>query len=360
MRELLRPPGDVPSEVLRVLLERARSGSVPGRRTDGHVVCLAVEGGGMRGAVTAGMGVLLEAAGLAAAFDRVYGVSAGALNAAALAAGQAAMSSTHYQDAATRRVVNPARPLRGRPVVDLDFVFGELIGRRKPLSLARMASGPAFGAIATSLEDGGVRVLRDFADAGELVHALRTSASLPALGGSPPVFRGERMIDGGVAEPLPFTTAIREGATHVLVLRSRPAGYRRPRYGDLAARLALRRSPEIARLLAEHAGTYNRQADELAELSKRPDAAVMQIAVADGTALIRRLETSGEGVIEALRLGAAACAGAVLTEPVDLCWQPVARRAAPALDPAPAPAPAQVLGGLAPALATAAGPAGRA
>jgi hypothetical protein len=34
-------------------------------------------------------------------------------------------------------------------------------------------------------------------------------------------------------------------------------------------------------------------------------------------------------VVEALRLGAAAMAAAVLSDPVELCWQPVAYRAPP-------------------------------
>jgi predicted patatin/cPLA2 family phospholipase len=43
-------------------------------------MCLAVEGGGMRAAGSAGMCVALEAAGLGGAFDRIHGVSARALN----------------------------------------------------------------------------------------------------------------------------------------------------------------------------------------------------------------------------------------------------------------------------------------
>ena len=77
---LLRGRDEALSRVLRVILERTRAGSRPRERDDEHVVCLAIEGGGMRGAVTAGMCVVLEAAGLAGAFDRIYGVSAGALN----------------------------------------------------------------------------------------------------------------------------------------------------------------------------------------------------------------------------------------------------------------------------------------
>ena len=61
-----------------MLLGRAAAGSQPGDRGDQHLVCLAVEGGGMRGSVSAGMCVALEAAGLVPAFDRIYGCSAGA------------------------------------------------------------------------------------------------------------------------------------------------------------------------------------------------------------------------------------------------------------------------------------------
>ena len=39
---------------LQLLMERLRSGSKPGARTDKHKLGLAVEGGGMRGCVTGG------------------------------------------------------------------------------------------------------------------------------------------------------------------------------------------------------------------------------------------------------------------------------------------------------------------
>ena len=161
---LLREPEEVASPVLRVILDRARAGSRPGERDDEHVVCLAVEGGGMRGAVSAGMCVMLEAAGLVAAFDRIYGVSAGALNGWATAVGQAALSATHYQDAANRRVINRMRPLLGRPVIDYELLFKELIATRKPLSFERLSQGPEFRALATSLETLSLRVLAGFVD----------------------------------------------------------------------------------------------------------------------------------------------------------------------------------------------------
>ncbi|MFC7111133.1 patatin-like phospholipase family protein [Nonomuraea rubra] len=55
----------------------------------------------------------------------------------------------------------------------------------------------------------------------DLQLALRASAALPMLAG-PPVAIGDRLLyDAGVAESIPFRQALRDGATHVLVLRSR-------------------------------------------------------------------------------------------------------------------------------------------
>ncbi len=68
-----REYGVEPHPVVTALLERARSGSQPGRRTDGHRIALVVEGGAMRGVVSGGMVAGLEALGLRDAFDVVYG-----------------------------------------------------------------------------------------------------------------------------------------------------------------------------------------------------------------------------------------------------------------------------------------------
>jgi len=58
-------------DVLRVLAERARAGSQPGERDDGFLVALAIEGGGMRGTISAGMALALDELGLVPAFDAV-------------------------------------------------------------------------------------------------------------------------------------------------------------------------------------------------------------------------------------------------------------------------------------------------
>ena len=67
--------------VVQTILRRRREGSRPGARRDGRRVALVIEGGGMRGVVSAGMTAAIEQLGLRDAFDEVHGASAGAFNA---------------------------------------------------------------------------------------------------------------------------------------------------------------------------------------------------------------------------------------------------------------------------------------
>jgi hypothetical protein len=90
----------------------------------------------------------------------------------------------------------------------------------------------------------------------------------------------------------------------------------------------MRTAEPVRTLLREQAGRYNRQAGEL----QAGDPHISQVAVPEGTRLIRRFERDSARVLEALRLGAAAMAAAVLSDPIELCWQPVAYRA-PAVGP---------------------------
>lgn len=64
---------------VQAVLERAAAGTRPSEHGDGRRIGLAIEGGGMRGCVGAGMASCLHFLGLADSFDCVYGSSAGSL-----------------------------------------------------------------------------------------------------------------------------------------------------------------------------------------------------------------------------------------------------------------------------------------
>jgi predicted acylesterase/phospholipase RssA len=83
--------------------------------------------------------------------------------------------------------------------------------------------------LATRADTGTSTDLRPFVnDPAELRLALRASAAMPLLAGPPVEFAGRRFYDAGVSESVPYRTALAQGATHILVLRSRRDPLRRP------------------------------------------------------------------------------------------------------------------------------------
>ncbi len=218
-------PESVP--VAEVIANRRRSG----HRRDGHRLALVIEGGGSRGVYSSGMVQALEELGLAAIFDAVYGTSAGAINGAWLLCGRAASGMRSWTDTTImRRVVDPVRILRGRPVFDLRYLVHHVYDGIEPMDFpAILANTTSFHPIATDVRTGEPVDLGPYiVDKATLMTALRASAGLPLLAGPPVELAGRSYFDGGLAETVPIRTAVAAGTTHALVLRTRRSDEIRP------------------------------------------------------------------------------------------------------------------------------------
>jgi predicted acylesterase/phospholipase RssA len=246
--------------VLRLLRERRDSGSTPGHRDplDTARVGLAVEGGGMRGVVSAAMLVCLEDRGLLNGFDAVYGVSSGAINAAYFLTGNTWYpGSIYYDDLTTRKFISYWRVLAGRSMLNLDFAYKTVIGKIKPLDYDKVLASPAKLTIGITLVDElSALAATDFTSASDLNEALMASAWLPLAVRGTGVYRGKRALDGGVLIPLPYRLAVDDGCTHILSLGTKPMpSPRRIRLRSAAEPPAERRSP-ARRTPAELASGY--------------------------------------------------------------------------------------------------------
>lgn len=215
----------------------------------------------MRGVISAGMVSALEALGLVDAFDTVYGSSAGALNAAYFLAGQAARGTTiYYEDINTPRFIDLRRPLRNRPILDLDFLMTEVLRQRKRLDVDRVIAAPTpLSILATDVATAATERFRHFTGEDDLIGAMRASATMPVVAGDPLDFRGGRYFDASLTEPIPVPTAEADGHTHVLVLLTRPDA--EPRSLSVLDRVfvipRLRRiSPELATRFIDRAEPY--------------------------------------------------------------------------------------------------------
>lgn len=215
---------NVNQPVLALLRQRRKEGSLPGQRTDNARLGLAVEGGGMRGVVSASMLTALDDLGFSNAIDSVYGASSGAINCAYYLAGGTWYPLTiYFDDLKTPKFINLRNVLTNKPVLNLDYAFNEVLKDIKPLDYEYILNSPVKLHIQITLVDRmETLVAEQFSSVEDLREALHASAWLPVALKGTTTFRGERAVDGGVLTALPYRSALRDSCTHVLSLSTHP------------------------------------------------------------------------------------------------------------------------------------------
>lgn len=263
--------------LIELIRRRREQGSRPGQRDDGRRVALVIEGGGMRGVVSAGMTAAIEQLGFTDAFDEVHGASAGAFNAAFLIAGQASYLAGLYQHGfGNPRFVSVRRVLRGRSLFDMDYVVNEVWRTQRPLHTERiLQSAIELHCTATDVETAAIADLTELRDDAEIRTAMLASARLPWLSGAPVPFRGRMLFDATLAEAVPVHVA-RRTATDMLVLQTRPHGITHTplssSIANLTDRYLVKFNPALVELRRTRSARYDALIGELARQSRDVDA----------------------------------------------------------------------------------------
>jgi predicted patatin/cPLA2 family phospholipase len=234
----------------------------------------------------------------------VVGTSAGALNGAALLAGVAGACATAYHSAfATRRFINPYRLVIGRPAVDVAFTLdhADPEGLDAERHERTAASAIPLHSVAVDVDRASVDVLSDLHSVDELRDALLASSRMPWLGGAPVNFRGRRYLDGGLAESIPYGTATALGATHALVLQTRPWGVPLEPASGLADWIISRRlralNPALLDLYRRRPEAYEAGVAELAAATREAVGEppfLYGLRLPEGTPPVSRLERDAE------------------------------------------------------------------
>jgi predicted patatin/cPLA2 family phospholipase len=214
---------------IRALLKnRVRSQSKRGARQDGAHLALIVECGGMRGVAAGGFMQVFFDAGLVGAFDTIHGASAGACAAAYFLSGQPkAGRAIYHEDICHLRVVNPRRFWSRPAMVDTDFIVDEVIAKKRAIAADRILAEPDVLKIVTSRVSDGVACVHErFTGVDELLNALRASLRVPGPREPGTIIDSVHHLDGGIVAPIPVFSALRSGATHVVIVGTqRPQDY---------------------------------------------------------------------------------------------------------------------------------------
>eukprot|EP00934_Nitzschia_sp_Nitz4_P003407 Nitzschia sp. Nitz4//scaffold166_size90379//7618//10428//NITZ4_005045-RA/size90379-processed-gene-0.51-mRNA-1//-1//CDS//3329538160//3397//frame0 len=265
--------------VAQLLHERRRnnSQSVEGEREDGFKVALVVEGGGMRGCVSAGMICAVHHLGLRDVVDVVYGSSAGSIIGAYFVTGQLPwfgpelyydklptsgpefIQTKHLSRALGLGWLDPRHimdywfhPNEEKAVLNLEFLLKKTLQQTKPLDWEKFQERQKvqpLKVVASALKSEKPLVMDmeegHFESLEDLSNAMHASCLLPGIAGpvmnirkdtkssDKPKFvlqnnlqdpEYEPLGDALFFAPIPYSVAVEDGITHAIVLRSRPDG----------------------------------------------------------------------------------------------------------------------------------------
>ncbi|GAC1367629.1 MAG: hypothetical protein NVSMB32_12640 [Actinomycetota bacterium] len=291
---------------------------MPGARTDGHCLGLAVEGGAMRGVISAAMLVALSDTGCRPCFDLIVGTSAGAINAAYFLTehGWEALS-VYFQELLSPQFVSLSRLASRRPVMSLDFLVNSVLSGSRPMDWQAILASPVpLHIVVGSLNTLSPLLLSGLRSPAQLAAALRATACLPLLAGDPIPWGDDLLVDGGALDGHPARHAERLGCTHMLALSTRPA--RRSSRTPLSVeRLVARRLERLREGLGaaylNKLGSYGADKAFLADASagKQGGVPMLEIAPAEDAASPSRFERHPDILMAAAIAGYEAAATAI-------------------------------------------------
>jgi predicted patatin/cPLA2 family phospholipase len=281
-------PASVPTDffdnhaVRHLMKQRYDGQSMPGFRSenDTYTLALSIEGGGMRGCVSAGMVAAIAALGLSDTIDKVYGSSAGSVVGAYFVSRQVCMDV--YVDilpaaqklfvckkrmikslasslvdvlvnSVRRENANARSPAQLNPGMNISFVLDGIMGQdhgirpldfetfrqndaKQPLRVVSSAIDPETGRLFSKCfgtTDFFSETAVETVDGSRngLFACLQASMTVPGATGPPVNIRQPNSdkvfpcFDAFCFEPIPYRSAVEEGASHVLVLSSRPEDF---------------------------------------------------------------------------------------------------------------------------------------
>ena len=184
---------------------------------------LVVEGGALRSIFSAGLldGFLEQAFD---PFDFYIGVSAGAFNLISYLSKAHGKSLELYKEViSSRDIISFIRFIKGGHLIDLDMIE-ELVFQNITLELSKIfqLNKPLYVCL-TEVDTGNAIYVRT--NEHNIRPTLKASASLPLFYRDFPRLENRLMSDGGMADGIPVIEAIRQGATNIMVIRSRHKEY---------------------------------------------------------------------------------------------------------------------------------------
>ncbi|WP_226578207.1 patatin family protein [Halobacillus litoralis] len=239
-------------------------------------VGLVLEGGGMRGAYTAGVLDFFLDEGIHLPY--VVGASAGACNGSSYVARQRGRNYkviVEYGD--HPEYISYKRMLTHRQLFGMDFIFDKLPNQLVPFDYeAFQKQTTRFVVGTTDMETGSPVFYDEFPNRESLLKVIRASSSLPMV--APSIrYDGRDLMDGGISDPIPIQTSIDHGNKKQVIVLTRNDGYIKGRVkGGWYFNRKYRKFPKFAETLLDRHLYYNDQLQKVKQAEEDGSAFVIR------------------------------------------------------------------------------------
>ena len=235
---------------------------------------LVLEGGAMRGMYTAAVLDVLMDAGIKV--DAIYATSAGVLFGVNYLSGQRGRAIRYNKRfARDKRYMGIYSLLTSGNIINKDFAFYEV-----PFTLdvfdqeAYSRSETKMIATVTNVHTGGVEYV-EVKDVFNQMEVLRAASAMPFVSQMVEL-DGQLYLDGGLADSIPLKKCQEDGYERIIVVETRPKGYRKSKPNPLPSKLYYSKYPNLVETISNRYIGYNAVLKEIEELDAKGEIVLVQ------------------------------------------------------------------------------------
>ena len=235
---------------------------------------LVLEGGAMRGMYSAAVLDVLMEEGIKV--DAIYATSAGVLFGVNYISGQRGRAIRYNKRfSRDKRYMGIYSLVTSGNVINKDFAFYEV-----PFTLdvfddeAYMSSDVKMVATVTNVHSGGVEYI-EVKSVLKQMEVLRAASAMPFVSQMVEL-DGQLYLDGGLSDSIPLKKCQADGYERIIVVETRPKGYRKSKSSLLPAKLFYSKYPNLVETINNRYSAYNDILQEIDDLDARGEIVLVQ------------------------------------------------------------------------------------
>lgn len=203
-------------------------------------------------------------------FPYVIGVSAGACNAASYISRQPGRNKSVMIDYVRHPDYISLRNLmQKRELFGMDLIFDQIPNKLVPFDFPAFNEAKERFVIGTTdCVTGEPIYFEKNENPGDILAIIRASSSLPFMAKAV-TYKGHQLMDGGVADPIPFKKALADGVEKPVIVLTKSKGYRKkPTRFSKTGRYFYKEYMGLTHALEMRRELYNNQLDEIERLER--------------------------------------------------------------------------------------------